>query len=122
VKAEEDAERHSDCPVGDELRDEGGVGVAGSAEGAGGGDLDAVEELEASCDEEKRDRGGDDAGVGSEEAGDRCGDGEEKDGSAEHEGGAGADDAPAGGDDIGGGAEADAHAADGVANADGGGG
>ncbi len=97
MEAEEDAERHSDCPVGDELRDEGGVGVAGSAEGSGGGDLDAVEELEAGGDEEQRDGGGDDAGVGREDAGDVSGDREQEDGGAEHEGGAGADAAPAGG-------------------------
>ena len=98
------------------------MGVACSAEGAGGGDLDAVEELEAGRDEEQGDGGGDDAGVGGENAGNVRGDCEEKNGGAEHKGGAGADAAPSGGDDVGGGAEADAHAADGVADSDGGGG
>ncbi len=122
MEAEEDAERHADEPVADELGDEGGVGVACSAEGSSGSDLDAVEELEAGGYEEQGDGGGDDAAVGGEDAGDVRGDGEQEDGGTEHEGCAGADAAPPGGDDIGGGAETDAHAADGVAYADGGGG
>ena len=120
MEAEKDAEGHADAPVGDELRDEGGVGVAGSAEGSGGGDLDAVEELKAGGDEQQGDGGGDDAGVGREEAGDLCGDGQQEHGGAEHESCAGADAAPSGGYDVGGGADADAHTSDGVADADGG--
>ncbi len=122
VEAEKDAEGHADDPVADELGVEGGGGVAGSAEGSGGGDLDAVKELKAGGDEEQGDCGGDDAGVGGEEVGDAGGDGEEEDGGAEHEGGTDGDTAPAGGSCVGecGGAGADA--TDGVADADGGGG
>ena len=118
MEAEQDAERHSDDPVTDELGEEGGVGVAGSAESAGGGDLYAVEELEAGGYEEKGDGGGDDAAVGCEDAGDLRGDGEEQHRGAEHEGCASADAAPARGYYVGGGCGADAHAADGVADAD----
>ncbi len=122
MEAEKDAEGHADRPVADELGVEGGGGVAGSAEGTGGGDLDAVKELEAGGDEEEGDGGGDDSGVGGEEVGDAGGDGEEEDGGAEHEGGANDDAAPAGGCCVGEGGVAGSDAADGVAYTNGGGG
>ncbi|XWK70331.1 hypothetical protein RBB80_13590 [Tunturiibacter gelidiferens] len=52
-EAEEVADRKTDDPIADDVDDEAGVGVAGAAEGAGGGDLEAVEELEDGGDEEK---------------------------------------------------------------------
>jgi len=120
MEAEEDAQRHADGPVRDELSDEGGVGVACSSEGSGGGDLDSVEELKTGGDQQQGDGRGDDSGVGGEDAGDVGGNGEQEDGGAEHEGRARADAAPSGGDDVGGSAEADTEAADGVAYPDGG--
>ena len=73
------ADGEADDPVADDLNDEAGVGVACSAKGAGGGDLEAVEELEESGYEEERDGRGDDVWVGREGAGDVVGD-EEEDG------------------------------------------
>ena len=70
AKGEKVADGKTDDPVADDLDDEAGVGVAGSAESSGGGDLEAVEELEERGDEEERDRCGDDGGVGCEGSGD----------------------------------------------------
>src|ERR1700751_2557143 len=69
-EAEEVADGETDDPVANDLDVEAGVSVAGAAECSGGGDLEAVEELEDGGDEEKRDGGGDDGGVGGEGAGD----------------------------------------------------
>jgi hypothetical protein len=121
VEAEVDGERHAYEPVGGELGEEGSGGVACAAQGTGGGDLDAVEELEAGGDEEQGGGGGDDAGVGGEEAGDLGGDGEQDERGDEHEGGASGDAGPAGGGGVGEGGSADLDTADGVADADGGG-
>ncbi len=52
AEGEEVADGEADDPVADDLDDESGVGVARAAEGAGGGDLEAVEELEDGRDEE----------------------------------------------------------------------
>ena len=52
MKAEEVADGETDDPVADDVDEEPCVGVACAAEGAGGGDLEAVEELEDGCDEE----------------------------------------------------------------------
>ena len=122
VEAEQDAERHSDDPVTKKMGEERGEGVAGSAQGAGDGDLDAVEELEAGGDEKQRDGGGDDAAVRGEDACEDAGHREKDDRGEEHEGGAGEDAAPSGG--VGGlrWSVAGANAADGMADADGGGG
>ena len=52
AEGDEVADGEADDPVADDLDDEAGVGVAGAAEGSGGGDLEAVEELEDGGDEE----------------------------------------------------------------------
>ena len=52
AEAEDVADGETDDPVADDLYDEAGVGVAGAAQGSGGGDLEAVEELEDGGDEE----------------------------------------------------------------------
>ncbi len=66
AEGDEVADGEADDPVADDLDDEAGVGVACAAEGSGGGDLEAVEELEDGGDEEQRDGGGDDGGVRGE--------------------------------------------------------
>ena len=63
AEGEQVADGEADDPVADDLDDEAGVGVACAAQGSGGGDLEAVEELEDGGDEEQRDGGGDDGGV-----------------------------------------------------------
>ena len=52
AKGDEVADGKADDPVADDLDDKAGVGVAGAAEGSGGGDLETVEELEDGGDEE----------------------------------------------------------------------
>ena len=54
------ADGEADHPVADDLDDEASVGVACSAKGSGGGDLEAVEELEEGGYEEEWDGRGDD--------------------------------------------------------------
>ena len=89
------ADGEADDPVADDLDDEAGVGVACSAKGAGGSDLEAVEELEERGDEEEWDGRGDDVWVGREGAGDVVGDEEEDGGEGGHAGGAEKDCGPA---------------------------
>ena len=117
AEGEKVADGESNDPVADDLDDEAGVGVAGSAEGSGGGDLEAVEELEERGYEEERDRCGDDVGVGREGSGDGVGE-EEEDG---REGGHTGCSEEYGGPSCGGGFLR-GFAADGLAYADGGGG
>ncbi len=117
VEGEEVADGEADDPVADDLDVEAGVGVAGSAEGSGGGDLEAVEELEDGGDEEERDGGGDDFGVCGEAAGDGVGHEKQDGGEAGHGSGTEGDGSPSGGGGFGRGV-----AADGLAYADGGGG
>ena len=117
AEGEEVADGEADDPVADDLDVEAGVGVAGSAEGSGGGDLEAVEELEDGGDEEKRDGGGDDGGVVREAARDGVGNEEEDGGEAGHGCGSEGDGGPSGGGGFGWGL-----AADGLAYADGSGG
>ena len=52
TEAEEVADGETDDPVADDVDGEASVSVSRTAEGAGGGDLEAVEELKDSCDEE----------------------------------------------------------------------
>jgi hypothetical protein len=117
AEGEEVADGEADDPVADDLDVEAGVGVAGSAEGSGGGDLEAVEELEDGGDEEERNGGGDDCGVCGEAAGYGAGH-EEQDGrETGHGSGTEGDGGPSGGGGFGWGV-----AADGLAYTDGGGG
>jgi len=89
------------------------VGVACSAKGAGGGDLETVEELEESGDEEERDGRGNDVCVGREGSGDVVGEEEEYRREGGHAGGAKKDGGPTCGGGFGGG-----FASDGLADAD----
>ena len=117
VEAEIGAKGKADQPVGGEVADHGGAGVAGAAKGAGGDGLDAVEELEGGAGHEK-DRGGvDDGFVGGVEAGDVARENEESDAHGGHEGSAEKDGGVASIARAGGIATAE-----GLADADGGGG
>ena len=113
AEGEEVADGEADDPVADDLDVETGVGVAGSAEGSGGGDLQAVEELEDGGDEEKRDGGGDDGGVLGEAARDGVRHSEEDSGETGHGPGSEGYGCPSGGGGFGWG-----FAADGLAYAD----
>ncbi len=68
MECEKVADGEADNPVADDLNDEASVSVAGAAECSGGGDLQAVEELEDGGNEEQRDRCGDDRWVFGEAA------------------------------------------------------
>jgi hypothetical protein len=115
AEGEEVADGEADDPVADDLDVEAGVGVACAAEGSGGGDLEAVEELEDGGDEEQGDGGGDNGLVGGERAGDGAGEGEENRGEDGHGCGSEEDGGPACGGGFGG-----CFASDGLAYADGG--
>ena len=52
TEAEEVANGETDDPVADDVDDEASVGVAGTTERAGGGDLEAIEELKDGCNEQ----------------------------------------------------------------------
>ena len=52
AEGNEIADGQADDPVADDLNDEARVGVASTAKCSGGGDLEAVEELEDGGDEE----------------------------------------------------------------------
>ena len=52
TEGEEIADGKTDDPVADDLDDEAGVGVARTAQGPGGGYLEAIEELEYRSDKE----------------------------------------------------------------------
>ena len=110
------ADGEADDPVSDDLDDEAGVGVACSAKGSGGGDLEAVE-LEESGYEEERDGRGDHVRVGCEGSGDVVGGEEEDGGEGGHAGGSEEDRGPACGSGFLWGV-----AADGLTYTDGGGG
>ena len=97
AEAEQDAEWHANDPVTDQVGVKRREGVACSAQGAGDGDLDAVEELKAGGHEKQRDGGGDDAAVGREDTREQAGQREKDDGGEEHEGGSGEDATPTGG-------------------------
>jgi hypothetical protein len=117
AEGQDAADGQADDPVADDLDDEAGVGVAGSAQSAGGGDLEAVEELEEGGDEEQRDGRGDDGAIGGEGAGDGVGD-EQKDGGEDgHAAGSEQDRGPTGG-----GCLCGVLATDGLADTDGSGG
>ena len=88
VEAEIGAERKADEPVGGEVADHRGAGVAGTAKGAGGDGLDAVEKLEGGSGHEKDSGGVDDSFVGGVEAGDVARENEESDAHGGHEGSA----------------------------------
>jgi len=107
AEGEEVADGEADDPVAEDLDDEAGVGVACSAKRAGGGDLEAVEELEGSGDEEQRDGGGDDGGVGREGAGDGVSEEKKDGGEGGHAGGSEEDGGPSGGGGFGGGLASD---------------
>ncbi len=116
AKAEEVANGKTDDPVADDLNDEAGVGVACAAQGSGGGDLKAVEELEDGGDEEERDCGGDDCSVSGEAARDGVGEQKQDSGEDGHGSCSEQDCGPSGGCSVGGG-----FAADGLTYADRGG-
>ena len=83
-------------PVADDLNDEAGVGVAGTAQGSRGGDLEAIEELEEGGDKEQRDGGGDNGAIGGEGAGDGVGEEQKDRGEDSHAAGSEQDRGPAG--------------------------
>jgi hypothetical protein len=94
AKAEEVADGQADDPVADDLDDEAGVCISSTAKGAGGSDLEAVEELEDGGDEEQRDGGGDDAGIFRERAGDEVRADEDNGGEGRHRSGSERDGGP----------------------------
>ena len=107
----------ADDPVTDDLDDEAGMSVACAAEGAGGGDLETIEELEDGCDQEQGNGGGDDVAVGCEAGGDGAGKEQEDSGEAGHDACAEEDGGPACGGGLVG-----SFPSDGLADSNGGGG
>src|ERR1700729_2205426 len=95
AEGDEVADGEADDPVADDLNVEAGVGVACAAESSGGGDLEAVEELEDRGDEEKGDGSGDNGGVCSERVGDGVREEQIDGGEASHGSGSKGDGGPA---------------------------
>ncbi len=117
VEAEPGTERKPEQPVGGEVAEHGSACVSCAAKCSRGDGLDAVEELESGTSGEESDGVADDGFVGGEEAGNVAGKDEQGDAHAEHETGAKNDGGvacEAGGSGF--------TAADGLANANGGGG
>ena len=85
AKAEVDPERETDEPVDNEVAEHGSACVACAAEGAGGCSLNAVEELESGSGIQKRDGSVDDCFVVGIEASDHARKDEKRDGHGEHE-------------------------------------
>ncbi len=69
MEGEEVGDGKADEPVGDEAHDGGDAGVVEAAEHGGGGDLDAVEDLEDADDDEEGGGEGDDVWGVDEEGG-----------------------------------------------------
>ena len=88
AEAEPGAERQTHQPISGEVAEHGRTGVARAAQGAGGHGLDAVEELEGGAGGEENDGVADDGGVVRVDAGDETREDEEREAHAGHEGGA----------------------------------
>ena len=117
VETEPGTEGKTNQPVGGKVAKHGCAGVTGAAERAGGNSLDAVEELEGGAGGEKGDGGADDGLVGGVDAGDVAREDEEDDAHEGHEGSAEEDGSVTG---VAGGQRV--AAADGLTDANGGGG
>jgi len=88
AEAEPRAQGEAHEPVGAEVADHRGAGVARAAESAGGYGLDAVEELEGGAGGQENDGVVDEDGIVGVDAGDVLREDEEDDAHAGHEGGA----------------------------------